>query len=42
MYILLLTNLSSQRDAPHGCGDAHAPRLVPAGETDDGSGQVPD
>jgi hypothetical protein len=42
MHFLLLTNLSSQRDAQPEGGEAHAPRLVPAEETDDGPGQVPD
>src|SRR4051794_6036565 len=42
MAILLLTNLSSQRDAPPCGSGTHAPRLVPAGETDDGPRQVPD
>jgi membrane protein required for beta-lactamase induction len=43
MNVLLLTNLSSQRDAPpHRDSLAHAPRLDPAEETDDGPRQVPD
>ena len=37
MSVLLLTNMSSQ-----GGKSAHAPRLVPAEETDDGPRQVPD
>ena len=42
MMILLLTNLSSQRDRRLAGSGAHAPRLVPAEETDDGPRQVPD
>src|SRR5438105_15220995 len=42
MEILLLTSLSSQRDAPPEDSEAHAPRLDPAEETDDGPRQVPD
>jgi hypothetical protein len=42
MDILLLTNLSSQRDRRLIGSGAHAPRLVPAEETDDGPRQVPD
>src|SRR4051794_17586630 len=42
MGILLLTNLSSQRDRCLRGSGAHAPRLVPAEETDDGPRQVPD
>ena len=42
MCILLLTNLSSQRDRRSLRRRAHAPRLVPAEETDDGPRQVPD
>src|SRR6478752_2902567 len=33
--VLLLTNMSSQRDPPAHRSRTHAPRLVPAGETDD-------
>jgi hypothetical protein len=40
--ILSVDELSSRRDALHDCSETHAPRLVPAEETDDGSGQVPD
>jgi hypothetical protein len=35
IFILLLTNLSSQRDARPEGSEAHAPRLDPAEETDD-------
>src|SRR3954468_8764718 len=42
MIILLLTNLPSQRDRRLTGSRAHAPRLVPAEETDDGPRQVPD
>src|SRR5438309_9989361 len=42
MIILLLTNLSSQRDALAEVSEAHAPRLDPAEETDDEPRQVPD
>jgi hypothetical protein len=41
IFILLLTNLSSQRDARPEGSEAHAPRLDPAEETDDGPRQVP-
>jgi hypothetical protein len=40
--ILSVDELSSRRDAPRDCSEAHAPRLVPAEETDDGPRQVPD
>src|SRR5581483_2621079 len=42
MGILLLTNLSSRRDARPTGSETHAPRLDPAEETDDERGQVPD
>jgi len=42
MEILLLTSLSSQRDALAEVSEAHAPRLDPAEETDDEPRQVPD
>jgi len=42
MGILRLAIMPSQRDSPLHQRRAHAPRLVPAEETDDEPGQVPD